>query len=379
MSARTWRFVAQSLRAQPKRAWTGIAATAVAVALTVSALGLGQSAGTQVSSLFDAQRATQVSAGLVFPTAKAPRFPIQLTTVENYPGVSSAAYWRIWPMVSMSNGEVAETAAQLVVLEGDPFTATDSHVEWAPNVDEVLDPGEAVIGSVLAERLGISQVDLEPELMVNGTTLRVVGILRSSNVGTASGSAFVSPESHPGLDDPLSGELYVVTEPGAARGVADRLQDLADPFRSAEMTMNPVLRPDAYRGELEASVATSLQVMSVVASLAGLLAIVCVNLLNVSSRTAELGVRRAFGARRSELVSLVIGESSILGVVGAALGLFVGFMAIMIVTIVARWHPVFDLGLLLVGMGAAVLFGVVGGIAPAIAAGRVEPADAVRS
>ena len=145
------------------------------------------------------------------------------------------------------------------------------------------------------------------------------------------------------------------------------------------MSISPVLRPDAYRGELEASVARSLQVMSVVASLAGLLAIVCVNLLNVSSRTAEFGVRRAFGARRSELVSLVIGESTIVGIMGAVLGLFVGFVAIMTVTILARWHPVFDLRLLLVGLGAAVLFGVVGGIAPSIAAGRVEPAEAVRS
>ncbi|MGY6500458.1 MAG: ABC transporter ATP-binding protein/permease [Acidimicrobiales bacterium] len=376
---RTWRFTGQSWRAQPKRAWTGIAATAVAVALSVSALGLGQSAGTQVTSLFDAQRATQVSAGLVFPSGHAPRFPIRQAMVEAYPGVVSAAYWRIWFLVPMSNGDIAQTTAQFVVAEGDPFTATGSSVRWAPNVDEILDPGEAVIGEALAERLGLAQIDLQPELAVNGRTLRVVGVLTSSRVGAASGSVFVSPETPTGLGDELSGELYVVTESGAARGVADRLADLADPFRTAEMSISPVLRPDAYRGELEASVARSLQVMSVVASLAGLLAIVCVNLLNVSSRTAEFGVRRAFGARRSELVSLVIGESTIVGIMGAVLGLFVGFVAIMTVTILARWHPVFDLRLLLVGLGAAVLFGVVGGIAPSIAAGRVEPAEAVRS
>ena len=93
----------------------------------------------------------------------------------------------------------------------------------------------------------------------------------------------------------------------------------------------------------------------------------------------EFGVRRAFGARRKNIVTLVIGECVSLGFIGAIVGLAVGFAAIMTVTAVAKWQPVFDPQLLIVPLAGAILFGTLGSIPPAIAAGRIEPADAVRA
>jgi macrolide transport system ATP-binding/permease protein len=145
------------------------------------------------------------------------------------------------------------------------------------------------------------------------------------------------------------------------------------------MTIDPVLQANSYRGELQQSVAAALLILAVVASLAGLGAVVFVNILSVSSRTAEFGVRRAFGARRREIVSLVIGECTALGLLGAALGLTMGFLAVMVVTAIARWQPIFDLRLLIVPVLGALVFGTLGSVPPAIAAGRIEPADAVRT
>lgn len=378
-TARTTRFVVQGVTAHPRRAWSGILASAVAVALTVTALGLAQSASAQVTELFDAQRATQVTARLTSDPNTLPRWPIRIAPVSSFPGVTGVEYWRTWDNIAMANGSVTADSAHLVEVDKAPGAATDSSIAWASNDDHVLDEGETILGAVLAKRLAVTQPSLEPEITVAGNRLRVVGVLTSSRAGTARGSVFVRTGDVKGLAPSLSSELYAETAPGAARALARRLQNLADPFRSTQMVVDPVLGADSYRGQLEDSVSASLKVLAVVAALAGLIAVIFVNILSVGARTAEFGVRRAFGARRGELVSLVVGESSLLGLAGAALGLATGFIAVMVVTALAHWQPIFDPRLLLVPLIGAVLFGTLGGVPPAISAGRIQPADAVRS
>jgi macrolide transport system ATP-binding/permease protein len=376
---RTARFIAQGVRAHPRRAWSGILASALAVALTIAALGLAQSASAQVTSLFDAQRASQVTARFSNDPAIPPRWPVQVDAVEEFSGVTGVEYWRTFAGVPMTNGEVAADTATVVAVDAAPGPATDSSVTWAAHDSHALEDGEVVLGAVLADRLGVGQLDMTPEVVIGGVRLRVVGILTASRSGTAAGSAFVTSASTTGIPESSSAELYVETVPGAARHVADRLPDLADPYRVRQLRIDPVLTADAYRGSLEDSVSASLQVLAVVAALAGLLAVVFVTILSVSARTSEFGVRRAFGARRSELVSLVVGESTVLGVAGAVVGLATGFIAVMAVTASARWQPVFEPRLLLVPLVGALVFGPLGGLLPSITAGRVQPADAVRS
>lgn len=376
---RTARFVAQGVAAHPGRVRSGVVAAALAVGLTVAALGLAQSAAAQVTGLFDARRAAQVTAELVRDSTAEPRWPIRVDAVTGFPGVTGAEYWQSRIGIPMTNGSVAAVDVELVEVDVTPGAATDSTVIWAARDDHVLEDGEVLLGEVLAERLGVAQIDLNPEVVVHGHRLRVVGILTSSRSGTATGSAFVTAGSTVGLDPAVTGWLYVETVPGAARGVADRLPGLADPYETMRMSIDPVLEADSYRGQLQERVSASLLALAVVASLAGLGGVVFVNILSVSARTAEFGVRRAFGARRDEVVSLVVGECTVLGLLGAVLGLAIGFLSVMVVTAVAHWQPVFDLRLLLVPVVGALVFGTLGGVPPAIAAGRIEPADAVRS
>jgi macrolide transport system ATP-binding/permease protein len=392
-----WRFVAESIRAHRRRSWSGIAATALAVTLAIAALGLGQSAGTQVSDLFDGRRAREVSAVLdpvaggstvaeagdgTGAAAAGPALDPDLLGVEGlsaYPGVASVSLWLKCDDVEVRNGAVADTSALVVAGTGATFEASRSQVDWAPFHPKSIGSGEVVLGTLLARRLHITQFDLQPEVVIAGESHRVVGILTSSGSGPASGAAFIAPASVPDQLRFVEAEVFVRTAPGAAASIAKRVGPLVDPYRTAQLTVAPVLRPDSYRDELEGSVQTSLGIVSAVAALAGLLVVVCVNVLNVSARKAEFGVRRAFGATRAGLAGMVLGECALLSAIGAVVGSVAGFLVVMGVTIWASWHPVFSPSLLLIGAAAAVCFGAVGGVGPAIAAGRTEPADAVRA
>ena len=372
---RTLRFIAQGVATQPARTRAGITAAAIAVTLTVAALGLAQSASAQVTGMFDARRATQVSAQLAADEPS--RWPLDLDQLTAFPGVVGAELWWHRTGIEIDNGHLAQASIDLVQVTAAPGQTTDSTITWAPGQDEALDPGEVLLGQVLAERLGIAQIDLSPEVTIDGEPHLVAGIVTASQAGTATGSAFVTNTA--GMAASTSADLYVQTVPGAARTVAERLQTLVDPYQEMRMTIDPVLEADAYRGQLQDSIAAALLVLAVVASLAGLVAVVFVNVLAVNARTAEFGVRRAFGATRGELIALVMGEGAALGLIGAGIGLATGFTAVMCVTAAAHWQPVFDLRLLLVPLAGALLFGTLGALPPALSAGRIQPADAVRS
>ena len=83
-------------------------------------------------------------------------------------------------------------------------------------------------------------------------------------------------------------------------------------------------------------------------------------------------------ADHEDVAVQVVTESTAIGAIGGLVGLTVGFFVIVTVTILARWRPVFDLRLSLVGLAAGIIFGIGSGLVPAIAASRIEPAQAVQ-
>lgn len=282
-------------------------------------------------------------------------------------------------IATLVDGEIETTTASVMTVTATPGAITESHIRWAKTADKEISDESVIIGQALANRLGLKLIDLMPEIEVQGMPVRVTGIIESDRSPAAAGAVFVTSDLSDKLGDSTSGTLFIKTMPGAARNVAKSLPVLINPYDEARVNIAPVLQPDSYRGALQDSVAISLLVLAVVASLAGLGAVVLVNVLSVTARVPEFGVRRAFGARRKNIVTLFIGECVSLGFIGAIVGLAVGFAAIMTVTAVAKWQPVFDPQLLIVPLAGAILFGTLGSIPPAIAAGRIEPADAVRA
>ncbi|ACZ29069.1 ABC transporter related protein [Xylanimonas cellulosilytica DSM 15894] len=377
--ARAIRTSTTMLRARTPGSRAGVVATALAVALAVTALGLSQSASAQVTSMFDAQRVAQVTASLSRNADPIDATQIRLDEVRGFPGVTGAELWLQHQQVPLNVGNLAATTADVVETTKTPDKTTGSTIVWAAGAGPELGPGDAILGTGLARRIGLGPIDAGAEVTVAGQRLRVVGLMESTRSGTAAGNAFVAAGSVAALPGSRNATLYVTTAPGAARQVAERLAPLADPFRQTVMEIDPVLGAEAFAGALTESVGASLQVLAVVAAFAGLGTVVFVNLLGITSRTAELGVRRAFGAKRLETAAMVASECAARSFTGAIIGLVVGLTAILAVTITARWEPVLDLRLLAVPLLGALVFGLVGAIAPAIHAARVEPADAVRS
>lgn len=118
--------------------------------------------------------------------------------------------------------------------------------------------------------------------------------------------------------------------------------------------------------------------------LVGGIGIMNVLLASVTERTREIGVRKAVGARRRDLLAQFLLESLAISGIGAVLGTLLGLGGAFAVTGFMRRQaevPVYaavSWGTLLVSAGAALVVGLVFGLYPALRAARLSPVEAIR-
>ncbi|MEA3307942.1 MAG: ABC transporter permease, partial [Chloroflexota bacterium] len=123
--------------------------------------------------------------------------------------------------------------------------------------------------------------------------------------------------------------------------------------------------------------------ISLVAVLIGGVGVMNTIMMSVVERTREIGVLRAVGWRRRQVLKMVIGESFVLSFLGGALGVGLGLGIVSalegIPTLSAMLPGTFSFALYARGMGVALGLGLVGGALPAWRASQLTPADAMRS
>ncbi len=112
-------------------------------------------------------------------------------------------------------------------------------------------------------------------------------------------------------------------------------------------------------------------------SVAGVL-IMNVMLVAVSQRTTEIGLLKALGAPRRQIMSLFLAESAMLSLAGAALGLIVAFTVIWVLANIFPDFPIrIPLWALAAAIGVSLLTGLVFGALPARRAARLDPVEAL--
>lgn len=117
----------------------------------------------------------------------------------------------------------------------------------------------------------------------------------------------------------------------------------------------------------------------------GGIGIMNVLLASISERTREIGIRRAVGARRRDVLRQFLAESIIISSVGGLLGAAFGVAAATAATAIMRrlamvsdMQPGFSISTILVVSGAALGVGILFGVYPAVRAARLNPIDALR-
>jgi putative ABC transport system permease protein len=118
--------------------------------------------------------------------------------------------------------------------------------------------------------------------------------------------------------------------------------------------------------------------IAAISLLVGGIGIMNIVLATVLERTREIGVRRAIGARRADIVRQFLTESVLISIGGGALGIAFGFGLSWLIARTAEWKTIVTTMSVVIAFGVSVIVGVVFGIYPAVKASHINPIEALR-
>jgi putative ABC transport system permease protein len=264
--------------------------------------------------------------------------------------------------------------------EGRPFLQTE-YDRSAPVV---------VISSDLAEEIFDERSALGQSVRIGGAPFGIVGVYRPKPNLFAGGKqmfAYVPATTAMKslrMDDGWM-EFWVV--PSSAVTQARAMDDVTVALRThrrlkpADENDFALVRQEAFAelmGNITGAITLVMTVLASIGLLVGGVGVVGIMLISVTERTREIGVRKALGARRSEILWQFLVEASTVTVIGALVGLVLGGGAALLLgalTPVPASVPLWAVSLALV---AAAFTGILFGLFPAWKASRLDPVEALR-
>jgi putative ABC transport system permease protein len=273
-----------------------------------------------------------------------------------------------------------EKAGTQVIAEGRFFSSFEN--ETNQNV--------CVVGSKVADDFFRFGSPVEQTLKIGEQEFRVVGVLQKREQFLFSGGSDdqnnaiylpynVARKLNPNADDVF---IMAVAKPGMMDEAKDQVRDMLRvrrqvPFAAADNfgleTAESVL--DNFRS-ITAGLAIAMVVISSVGLMVGGIGVMNIMLVSVTERTREIGVRKAIGARRSDILWQFLIEAATLTGLGGIVGLSIGYLLTLVLRLllpsyVPLWAPIG-------GFVASVGIGLIFGIWPAWKAARLDPIESLR-
>ncbi|MCW5963679.1 MAG: ABC transporter permease [Bryobacterales bacterium] len=112
--------------------------------------------------------------------------------------------------------------------------------------------------------------------------------------------------------------------------------------------------------------------------LVGGIGIMNIMLATVLERTREIGIRRAIGAKQTDIIRQFLTEAVLISIVGGLIGIAFGFTLSRVIAAAAGWSTVVTFASIAVAFGVSVFIGLLFGIYPAVQAAKLDPIEAIR-
>ena len=130
--------------------------------------------------------------------------------------------------------------------------------------------------------------------------------------------------------------------------------------------------------QISRAVFLALVVISSVALMVGGIGVMAIMMISVTERTREIGVRKALGARRQEILFQFLSEAAVLTSVGGILGILCGAGIGMAISLATGFPISLPWWSFAIGLGFSASVGIFFGMVPAVRASRLDPIEALR-
>ena len=246
---------------------------------------------------------------------------------------------------------------------------------------------DVVFGADAANDLGLTASMLGQSVKLNGQDFRLVGVLDDQAGFGTSGRVYVTLDSARKLFSQYPYVSSIVVQAETPEAV-DALQLATDKLlreryglgtdTDARYTMTNQASLIAAVSSITDTLGLLLTGIAGISLVVGGIGIMNIMLVSVRERTREIGVRRAIGAKQSNILTQFLIEAIVLSLAGGVVGLILGEIAAYFLAIIGDWVFSIQLETVLLALGFSLVVGVVFGVWPARTAAKLEPIDALR-
>jgi putative ABC transport system permease protein len=390
-------FGLRALTGARSRTWLMLLAMAIGVASVVLLTALGEGARHFVANEFSSlgSHLVIVIPGKVETTGDTPPLvggtPRDLTLEDALALERSSAIQRIAPLVlGAAPVSYRQLERDITVMGSTADLMPIRNLELArgkflPETDPTRESAVTVIGDKLKKELFGNRRAMGEWVRIHDRRFRVIGILKplGESLGMDIGDIAVIPvaSAQSLFNTEALFRILVQAEgreavPRARQAVIDIIRQRHDDEEDITVITQDALL-STFDDIFRSLTYTVAGIASISLAVAGIL-IMNVMLVAVSQRTAEIGLLKALGGRRGEILSLFLIEAGLLSVAGSTIGLMVAYGG---VWIMGRIYPDFPLLIPLWSLGAALgislATGLLFGILPARHAARLDPVVAL--
>jgi putative ABC transport system permease protein len=392
----------RALAAHPLRAGLASLGIVAGIATVVASMAVAEGARRSAIAEIDA-----LGLDNVFIRDTLAADPAQ-TSVPELTGADAAAIERGEPAIAsvglarVARGEVAGEGGRreaaivgLTASWGQILGLAPATGRWIGDEDVRAGRRVAVLGASLAEATDAGGTIPGRGVTVNGAVFKVIGVLPGRGVPVAAAATLFDPDVSvfipidvmdaplgPGDDmDRLSLIALRVAGGGDVAAVAARARRVLAARHAGAASWEIVVPGELLQARLRArrTFDRLLLATGALALVISGIGIMNIMLSTVNERTMEIGVRRAFGARRREIVAQFAIESGVLCACGGVLGVPAGVALAWIIARAAQWPVAVSPLSAVVAVALSSALGLGFGIYPARRAAAVDPVEALRA
>lgn len=250
-----------------------------------------------------------------------------------------------------------------------------------------------ILGVDVARALFPYEDPLEKDIRIAGNPYHVIGVMEplGNFFGQSRDNSLFIPittfdKYYPDRPFPET-VFFIVARPHSRAVVKSAMDEMTDILRRRRRV--PLNAPNNFGmssqdslldiyNQLTGATALVLTAISFVALMIGGIGVMNIMLVSVTERTKEIGVRKAVGATRANILSQFLIEAVVLTAIGGLAGLAVGELMAVIINKYSPLPAHVPLWAIAVGVGISAAVGIVFGLWPAWKAARLDPIEALR-
>ncbi|OOY84925.1 peptide ABC transporter permease [Solemya velum gill symbiont] len=393
----TVRYGFSNVSGSPVRAFLLLLAMSIGVASVVMLSTLGEAARLYVVNQFSAlgTHLLIVLPGRSETTGGAPPLlgavPRDLTLDDSNALLRGPSVSRVAPIVvgsapiSFRSLEREATIIGTTVDYGEIREIAISQGRFLPSADIKRGDAVCVIGETIRQELFGGERALGQSVRINSYRYRVIGILgdEGQSLGMEMGDAVLIPVASAQALFNTESLFRIMVQATQRETIPSAKEDVIRILRERHDGEDDVtvITQDAILGTfdriLKALTYTVVGIAAISLAVAGVL-IMNVMLVSVSQRTSEIGLLKALGGSKRQILILFLSEAALLSVIGAVSGILISFAG---VSALDGLFPTFPLTTPLwayvSALIVAIVTGLVFGIMPARRAARLDPVDAL--